>query len=1106
MLCFLCLGLTGFAQETINIKGQVFSVDDKTTIPGASVYVDKLTVGELTTTPGVVQNSSLGTITDSEGKFSLNVPKGTEYLTISFLGFNSRRVQISGKTMVKVYLETAKSELNEVIVTGYTDIQKRKSTVAASRVKMADIAQTGVAGVDQMLQGQIAGVSISPISGGPNAPIKIRIRGTVSIQGTQDPLWVLDGMPLEGTAIPNNFDKNNIDELRNMPIAGLNTDDIADITVLKDAAATAIYGARAANGVIVITTKKGKVGRPIVNLSANTFVAQRPDFSKLNLMNSDQKVDFELGLAQRDDLNTYRTNKGGVMRILNNANELTTLRQGGFSALSQTTQNAINSLRATNTDWGRELYGTAVNQQYGLNVSGGNEAINYYFSGGYYNEKGTTIGTGFERYNATLKSDFHLTKKLTFGVGIFGTASKNKGYLTEGDGFTNPNYYSRNANPYVGTRNADGSYINDLDMQGYEDRFVPFSFLEERNNTTNTLNTRSLKSIFDINYRILPELTLKSQFGIQYDSKGNEKYADVNTYYSRKYKEGTRYYDSATKTYKYFLPTGGIIQNTNGDLFQYNWKTMLEYSKVFNEKHEIDLMAGSELRKAKSNDILTKAFGYDPQTLTTQQIIFRNASDATNSLYRGYTKGVTEDAYASFFGTASYTYDHRYTVFGSLRYDGSNLFGVDPKYRYLPVWSVSGAWNAKNESFLKDVNWLSGLRLRASYGIQGNIDKSSSPFVVGDYNNSTIIDQNEQIITVVNPPNAKLRWEKTKNFNGGFDLGVLNNRIQVTFDIYNRNSSDLLGIRRLRLENGFNFTNANFGEVTNRGFELSISSKNIQTSTFSWSTDFNIARNKNIVNKLNVNDLSYTPSTEGYSANALFVLKTAGLDADGVPLFRKKDGTTASLEDFFQLSDPWGIGVATSGLNQAEYRDLFTYVGDKDPKFVGGMTNRFNYKNFDLAISANFTLGQWAMKNAPYLPASIDRGLNYTTDVLNAWTPTNTGATLPGIVSDDVYSSSRPLVTGFLSAGNDPGNSYDNLDIWAKKLNYVRINSIRLGYTLPKAIASKIKANSVRVNVEGRNLFVFGTNFDGFFDPETYGSIYAQPITRSVSFGLNVTF
>ncbi|MNS23487.1 TonB dependent receptor [compost metagenome] len=1112
ILLFLSVSLSGFAQELFIIKGQVMAQDDKLPIPGASVYVDKSTVGQRTGVPGVVENSAIGTITDSEGRFTLSVPKGTEFLTVSFLGFNSRRVPVLNKPYVVVYMESVRSELTEVIVTGYADIQKRKNTTSSAKIEYQDVRQGGVAGIDQMLQGQIAGVSVSPLNGGPNAASKIKIRGTVSLQGTQDPLWVIDGLPIEGTSLPLNLlDKNNIDELRNLPIAGINSDDIADITILKDAAATAIYGARAANGVIVITTKKGKNGPMLVNFNANTFISERPDFGKLNLMDASQKVNWELDLAKRSDL-TFRDDKGAVARILSKSGELATYRQNGFSALSQQTQRAINNLKNVQTNWGNELYQTTINQQYGVNISGGNDRADYYFSAGYYNEKGTTIGTGFERYNATLKTNFYLTKKFTTGISLFGTTSERNAYLTETDVFTNPSYYVRNVNPYLAARNADGSYLYDADANGFEDRYVPFNILEERANNHNTLSNQSLKGIVDMEYKIIPELSLKTQLGLQFENIDAEKFGDQNSYFTRKWREKTRRYNSSTKKYEYYLPVGGIIQNSEGSTFQYNWKSMVEFTKTFNHKHEIEAMVGSELRKTNDELINTKGFGFNPQTLTTQPIMFPNADAANNADFRAYQKTKLQNAFASFFSTVSYTYARRYTVFGSLRYDGSDLFGVDPKYRYLPIWSVAGAWNAKEEDFLKSAKWLSSLRVRGSYGIQGNLDKSTSPFVVGSYNNVSVLPgSNEQIINVLSPPNSKLRWEKTATINGGVDLGLVDNRVQITFDYYNRNSSDLIGLQSLPLENGFEFTNANWARVNNRGIELSISTRNIRSNNFEWSTDFNIAQNKSKVERVQIRETDWTPSKEGYPVDAVFVIKTAGLDKNGLPLFQKKDGSVVTMEEFYKLYDQYAEifpgEISASALNNAEYRDLFTYAGNRDPKFVGGLTNRFRLGNFDLAIAASFTLKQLMTRSIPYNPAEIDRGHNYTTDVLNAWTSKNTNTSLPAIFGRDSYNGDRWMAQQFLSAtGTDPGRSFPLLDIWTKEMSYVRLSSLRLGYTLPTSLASKIKANSLRLSVEGRNLFVFSSDYDGFFDPETYGNIYAQPLSRSISFGVNVTF
>lgn len=1107
------IGLTSYAQDQRTITGQVLAEEDGKPIPGASVFVDKATIGEQSS-PGVIQNVAIGAVTDVDGKFTLKVPASVEYLRVSYMGYSSVLVSIKNKNHISVSLASDNNVLNEVIVNGYTDIAKRKNTTSVAKLDYDKVRQSGVSGIDQMLQGQVAGVSVTNLTGGPNSAPVIRIRGTVSLNGTQDPLWVLDGLPLEGTNLPKNLqDKENIDQLRNLPISGLNPDDIADITILKDAAATAIYGARAANGVIVITTKKGKKGPMALTFNANTFIEQRPDFSKLNLMNASEKVDFELGLASRADLD-YRSGQGAIARILNKSGELNTLRQKGFAGLSPATQAQINALRNNNTDWGKELYQTAVNQQYTLGLSGGNDQANYYFSSGYYDEKGSTIGTGMRRYNTTLKTDFIVSPKLKFGAALFGSVTNRNTFLTEGSSRTSPSRYMRALNPYLTVRDANGAYVYDQDILGSTgglgaEVFLPFNVIEERENSRYKLSNKSFKGIFDVNYKLSKELNFRSEMGLQFEETGAEKYASADTYYTRKMREETRYFSSATNKYEYFLPSGGVIQNQNTSFFQYNWKNILEYKTVINEKHEIEALAGAEFRKTRNTDITTKGFGYNDRTLTTQNIVFPNSNYVGSSLYKQYQKGFVENAYASFYGTLSYTYDRKYTVYGSIRYDGSDLFGVDPKYRYLPIYSVSAAWNAKEENFFKEINWLSNLRLRSSYGIQGNVDKNTSPFVVGNYNSATILPgKSENTIIVSNPPNQKLRWEKTTTFNAAADLGLWNNALQITLEYYNRDSKDLIGLQELPLENGFEFTNTNWAKVNNRGLELTISTRNISGKDFQWWTDFNIAHNKSKVVRENARLNSLSPSKEGYPVNALFVIKTAGLDANGIPQF-VKDGKVVSLENFYKLYDPYADFFpgqqAETSLSVKEQQGLYTYAGDRDPKYTGGLVNRFRYRNFDLAVSATFNLDQMMLANPSYNPAQVDPGQNYSRDVLNAWSPSNTGSTLPAIIGKDTGDGSRWMPATWFNAG-DVGNTYNSLDIFARKMSYIRINSVRLGYTLPSKIAGKIKANSLRFSVEGRNLFVFGTNYKGYFDPESYGNIYAQPLSKSISIGLNATF
>ncbi|UFH34240.1 SusC/RagA family TonB-linked outer membrane protein [Flavobacterium acetivorans] len=1103
----LLLTIAGYAQETRTITGKVIDSQDKLPIPGATIYAENTSVSNSTKQEGVIESASIGTISDIDGNFELKINKEITSLRVSFIGYKPFTLQITAQKNYTISLKSDIDQLQEVVVTGYQKIEKRKLTSAVANVSMADIQQVGVASLDQLLVGQVSGVAVSPGTGAPGAAAKIRIRGTASLSGSQDPLWVLDGLPLESNDVPKNYDKDNIDLLTNYSIAGLNPDDIKDITILKDAAATAIYGARAANGVIVITTKKGRKGNMKINFNTNTFITQKPDFSKLNLMNSSQKVDFELAMASRSDL-TYRDNGGEIARILNGSNELEAFRTGGFSALNPNTQQSINALRNNNTNWGNLLYQTAVNTQHGLSLSGGGEKSDYYFSLGVYDEEGATIGTGFNRYNLTLKNNYELTDKLSVGVGFFGAQSNTKSYITDTDGFTNPPNYTRTVNPYLTPLNADGSYNYDKDISGYSDRYVPFNILEERENTSYELKNRAFKAIFDLDYKITHDLKVSSQIGLQLDNTSSEKFADKETYFTRKEREKTRRYSNGG--YNYFLPEGGIIQNTNADFFQYNWKTMVNYSTIFNEKHELDIMAGNELRRSYSTTIATKGFGFDPKTLTTTQIIFPNQDYANQAAYQTYKKNQNENAYASFYATAAYTFDKKYTLFGSVRYDGSDLFGVDPKYKYLPLWAASGSWLVSEEEFLKDNPFISNLRLRASYGLQGNIDKGTSPFVVGEHDNATILPgQTEGTIVILSPPNDKLRWEKTENTNLGMDLGLFNNRINIITDVYGRKSSDLIGLRSLPVENGFEFTTLNWAQVTNKGFEIAVATKNIDRPNFKWNTNFNFSHNKSNVDRIEVRSNSYLPSKEGYPVNAVFALKTAGIDENGYPLFVNKKGETVNAQTFFGLYDPFADffpgEFSQSKLDAEATRDLFTYAGDLDPKFTGGFTNTFKIHDFDLSAATTFNIKQTVVQRPSYNGTTVDRSQNYTTDILNAWSPTNTGSNLPGITSKTSGTGDSWMAYQWFSGGS-PIDMYNLLDTWVREMSYMRLSSVRLGYTLPKKTSEKIFVESIRFSAEARNLFVISSDYKGYFDPETFGNIYAQPIPRSFSLGCNITF
>jgi TonB-linked SusC/RagA family outer membrane protein len=1082
------------AQQGKVITGTVIDASFKEAIVGASVYASSAIIVNETGVKGVIQGEMLGTTTDFDGKFSLKVKPDVKYILVSYLGYETEKIDISKVTKsISVVLKESAEQLEEVILTGYQKIEKSKITSAYAKIEMTEIAQAGISNVDQMLVGQLSGVVIQPTSGAPGAPSKISIRGSATLNGSSDPLWVLDGIPLDGNDIPQDFkDKDNIDNLQSYSIAGLNPEDIASITVLKDASATSIYGARAANGVIVITSKNGKKGAMRINVNANIFVTQKPDFSMLNLMNSSQKVDFELLLAGRSDLK-YQQDRGGVARILDGYGEYDNFRDNGFSSISNAAQNDINNLKKTNTNWGDELYQMAVNQQYGVSISGGTDNSDYYFSTGFFDEKGATKGTGQQRFNITLKDNININDKLKVGIALFGSQTTTTSYITGADAYTNPSYYSRNANPYLKVKDENGNYVYDPDLVERSDLNLNYNILEERENTDYELVSNSIKAIFDVGYKLNEEIHFNTQLGLQLDFDKTEKYSAENSYYTRKYEQRSQYATALSGT-AYYMPKGGVIQNWNADAFQYNWKTTANYKTTFNEAHELNVMLGTEFRRNERTQIHTKGFGYNEKTLTSTPIT--DERSLTNSSFDPYSKTYNENVYASFFGTASYTYDKKYTVFSSLRYDGSNLFGVNPKYRYLPIWSFAGSWNVYKEDFMYNVDFVTDLKLRASYGVQGNIDKSTSPFVVGEYYSTSVLPGlSEETIRALSAPNKNLRWEKTVSSNIGLDLGILNNKIYISGDYYTRKSSDLIGLKSVPLESGYNFINTNWATVSNKGFELSINSTNINTPDFKWTTGFNISHNKSVVDNIEIREEDFKPSLKGYSVNAIFAIKTAGIDSNGLPLFWK-EGKKVSAVDFYNLEK----GTNGSQLTREEHRNLYSYVGDGAPKFSGGFRNTFKYKQFDLRVLTNFNIKQ-TVKTAPtYNFTQAQPGNNYSTDILKAGTgnyPALIGATSPGINTDLVY-------TWFNSS--DDGQTYNDLDIWVKDISYIRVSSIKLSYAIPKQKLKKLKLTSLNFNLEGRNLFVIGTDYDGYFDPESYGSLYSQPMPKIISAGFNLSF
>ena len=1076
LLLLICCQQLAAQERTITGKILDGSLPDEPLI-GATIAIGD----------GKLQN---GTVTDYNGEFTLKVPQDTKVLTVRYLGYENGKITlVDGTDHYVVTLKSASHSISEVVVTGYQKIDRRKLTASVSQLNISDESVGAIKNIDQALGGQIAGLSTLPSTGAPGAPVKIRIRGTASINGTQEPLWVLDGIPLEGTDIPNIDNLNDVNDIYQTSIAGLNPTDIDNITVLKDAAATAIYGARAANGVIVITTKRGKESRPIVNFNTRLTFSPKVDINRLNLLNASEKVDLELALLASNY--EYRQHKGGVANILDKLNEFNAYRAGGWNALSATAQQQINDLRDINTDWNDILFRNVFNQEYNASVSGGSDRASYYASAGYYDELGIVKGVENNRYNFTLKGTFKINKKLTLGASIFANQRKQASFLTDTGGFTNPVYYSREANPYFQPFKADGSYNYDTNVQGRESNAPDFNIFEERANTSKRRRDYSIMSIIDVEYKINSDLKLTSQFGYQFDNYNLCRYQGGDSYAMRKEKEYATYMTSSGVQQTIF-PEGGANKTTDSYRRQWLWKAMAEYNHRFAKYHDVELMLGTEVRHNITQSTSSNAYGYDARTLTTKPVVFPSQSIAER--YPLHQETRLENAYVSWYATGSYTYHYRYTLGASVRFDGSDVFGVAKKYRYLPLYSVSALWRVSEEKWMQPLTWISDLRLRASYGLQGNIDKSTSPYLIGTIDKASILGKNETIIAAETAPNPNLKWEKTSNVNLGLEAAFLDSRIHFSVDYYHRKSSDLIGIRMLPLETGFASTTINWASMKNDGWELSLSTRNIVTRDFHWTTNLNLGFNTNKIINESVAQNSTYPSRQGYPVGALFAYKTAGLDSEGYPLFLAADGSKVSAADFFKLNR-YGASQLTAEQQRAQY----TYMGSTDPKCSGGLINNFEYRNWQLGVNFMFNLGMKVRVQPSYSPTYFDRGLNTNRDILSRWTATNTGGTFAALmVSTPARLAEYTRYAEY--------NTYSMLDIWVRNSSYARMQSLRLGYKLPKKWLAKFGISSASLSLEGRNLLVIASNYNNYLDPETMGNPFAQPVAKSYIFGLNVNF
>lgn len=990
LLCNISL----FAQDKYMLSGTVLD-QNNVPVPGVNV---------------IVANTSRGTATDFDGNYQLEVSKG-EKLKFSFLGYISQTIAINGQKKLNVSLAEDASQLDEVVVVGYGARRKSDITGAVSSVKYEELNAFPVLDATQALQGRAAGVVVQSNNGGePGAPISIKIRGNTSINASSEPLIVVDGFV--GATMPQ-------------------ATDIESMEILKDASATAIYGSRGSNGVVLVTTKKGRIGKLSVELNSNYSVQNTAN--RLDLLNGPEFVAFQ---------------------------------QSFFPGYVGGTEN---------TDWQDLLYRTGSTANHQFSFSGGSEKINFYASTNYFKQDGIVINSDFERVTFLSNVDAQVTDKLKLGMNLFGSVGNKSGIATQSSGATangggddvislmfrfTPDRGVFDSNGVV-TQNSVGENVDN-----------PFAVATQRVDDTTTDEYRA--NLY-ANYDILENLSFKTTFG----------YSTLNS------NRGTLVPSTLTANDRGLGGTANITNRRSTTLLSENYLT---YSQEIG-KGDLTVLAGYSYQKNTTFRFAAGATG-----LIDQDFSFYNLAGSAQTLIP--TSSLVEQEIVSHFGRLNYDYDDKYLLTATVRRDGSSNFAKNEKFAIFPSGAIG--WKISNEDFLKDNEHISNLKLRASYGLTGNqainAYQSLARFntVNGLYAGG--------IVSAVVPDQASnddLKWETSYQTNIGLDVGLLNNKVSLSLDYYNIDTKDLI-IADTSQPLYLGFLNPaslrNVGEVNNKGFEITLNTRNITNENFRWTTDFNWSTNKNkVVTLLNGQDIFLDASPSYFSRRDTHILREGetpgvfyGFESRGVWQGGTLPGGTATLPGAV-VGDPLYTDVDGGGVINDLDRKI---IGDPNPDFTFGITNNFTYKNFDLNIFFQGSQGG-DIFNLTNVQLYNGDG-NASRDVLNAWTTTNTNTNIPRIANR------RDLSSRFVEDGS-----------------YIRLKNIALGYNLPSDITEKLKMDNVRFTVSAQNLFTI-TNYSGL-DPEasyfadSAGSSSAAnttsgfdfgnyPTVRSVNFSLNVKF
>ena len=1096
-LLFCTLQFTAAAQS-MRFSGRVTDTDGAPVIEAGLVCIEKNTAG---------------TTTDLDGNFSITLPAGAKTVKFSSVGMKELVYQlIPGRTEnVRIIMEWENTELDQVVVTGYAQTSVKRITGSVAVLNSEKFEAKAISSVDALMQGEVAGVSIKSLSGQPGTQAKITIRGSNNITGSSAPLWVVDGVPLQSESPVLSSEQlatGGFDNIFVNGIGNINPNDIESITILKDAAAAAIYGSRAANGVIVVTTKKGEAGKMRISYN-NTFSWSFKPERSLNLMNSSEKLSWEDELWNEFSAAKYAASLTDNTVIYPVVGIVGQIRAGLGDFASMKGDKAaqdkyIESLRNVDTNWYNLLFRNSFSQGHHLSLSGGSGKSTYYVALGLNDEDGMLIHNDYRRYNVNAKMTLTPTDWARIDVGMEAARQESKMPYSTVDPF----YYAFFSNPYERAYNADGSYAADntwftlgyYNGRGAEQVMPKNGFNIIRELDSNYSKTANTNGTFraQTDFRIIEPLHFVGLVSYSYSNNSTDKVIDKYSYSAFRDRLGS---DDRSQTNLY----GNISQNrTNRN--SYVARGHFSFNKTFAETHTVNLLAGAELRGSGSNTIFTKRYNYDPKTGTTSlpqisgpQDEWLSEVEKLNGEYFSKTR------YASFYASADYYLGKSIVLNASFRTDGSSNFGSNKQFN--PTWSAGAAWHIGEEAWMKKaLPALSHATLRAAYGFTGDVNTSTSHLLVIQYLQQQYRyfgDETFNLGTIPSAPNPDLGWEKTQDAKAGLDFGLWKDRLTLNTEYYYRLSTDVVTSSPVQSTTGFTHVYFNAADIMNSGIELTLNGKIIQTKDWGLSAAVNFAYNYNKVLKYNPVSKSGITSkdryVEGYPTGAIFSGKYAGIASD-TGLYQ------------FELRPDATISTATDLNKPDNYR---YFLGTTIAPYTGGFNLSASWRQLRLSISGVYSFGCKTYENFRY-PASYSNAshsgvstetvqsqfsdlygnhLNVEKDRTNRWTATHTtGVKYPRIYDyfDGKYNfaSYNPMDSSIIDA------------VYLKNNSYLRIKSIILTYSLPGAAVKKMRMRGLSFNVSLNNFFTF-TKYDGM-DPEIPGATY--PTTRSVSAGMNIEF